>query len=54
MSEDIQEQIRELNQETVELYHRGRYTEAIRFASQTRDLALQYLGDDHPAFAQSR
>jgi len=53
MSEDIQQQILKLNQQAVKLYQQGRYVEAIQPASQTRDLASQYLGKNHPNFATS-
>ena len=51
MSKDIQQQISKLNQQAVKLYQQGRYVEAIQPVSQLRDLASQYLGEDHPDFA---
>jgi len=53
MSEDIEQQILKLNQDVVKLYQQGRYEEALQPASHARDLSFQYLGNDHPDFAQS-
>jgi tetratricopeptide (TPR) repeat protein len=46
-------QISKLNQKAKKLYQQGRYEEAVQSVSQARDLSLQYLGEDHPDFAQS-
>ena len=52
MAEDIGQQLRELNQQIVQLYGRGQYEEATRRAIQARDLAHN-LGEHHPDYAKT-
>ena len=53
MSQDIPEQIDQLNQQLVQLYQQGQYKQAINSAIRACDLAHQYLGEEDPVFAIS-
>src|SRR5436190_15992408 len=50
-AEGPQQQIARLHQQVVQLYRQGHYTQALDLALQARDLARQYLGEEHPEFA---
>jgi len=52
-SNGLTQQIDQLNQLVVQLYHQGRNREAIALATQSRDLAGEHLGQNHPAYASS-
>ena len=52
-SDDLTQQIDQLNQALARLYHQGRYQEAIALATQARELARQYKGQVHPGYANS-
>ena len=50
-TEGPQQQLTRLHQQVVQLYRQGHYTPALELALQARDLARQYLGEEHPEFA---
>jgi CHAT domain-containing protein/tetratricopeptide (TPR) repeat protein len=51
--QEMQEEIGQLNEQAVGLYHAGRYSEALALAGRVCDLARQLWGEDHPAYATS-
>ncbi|MFL5588394.1 MAG: tetratricopeptide repeat protein [Ktedonobacteraceae bacterium] len=53
MSDDIQEQMEQLNHQAVQLFKHGSYEEAISTATRVFELAREHLGEMHPAFTIS-
>lgn len=49
----IDEELKQLNQEVVELYQNREYSEAIKVAVQALDLGQNLLGPKHPITATS-
>ncbi len=50
MSDDIQDQIEQLNQQVLQLYQQGKYQEGIGLAVRAHDIARQHLAEDNPTF----
>ncbi|BAZ21218.1 tetratricopeptide TPR_2 repeat protein [Kalymmatonema gypsitolerans NIES-4073] len=53
MTEEIQQQIALLNQQTIQLYQQDEYDQAIEIATRALSLAYQHLDKEHPAFTDS-
>ncbi|MEC4990156.1 MAG: tetratricopeptide repeat protein, partial [Oscillatoria sp. PMC 1068.18] len=43
----------QLNQQVIQLYHQGKFDEAVNFAEQALTLAVEILGEEHPNVATS-
>ena len=49
----VQESAHELNNQMIQLYRQGRYSEAVPIAQRAVELRRKQLGEDHPDYATS-
>lgn len=50
---DVEQEVARLSSLVSQLHEQGRYPEAVRFATEARDLSRQHLGERHPTFART-